>query len=300
MSVVSDSSPDSVENEKDFSRPTKKSKVYKDDLVGEEHNTDSVTSLSNRDIFDIWCKFFRVTYKDKEEELYKFGIFQKAIKLDKTEDELHRNFPALADHSEEELQGNCCAYITKSYVDYMMQFLAYLDYQSEEELEMEIPEDDIRRWTKFESFGPLLGQVEMDGGMSADLSNYSYIFMNPDPLERRATVCGAISMHNKGTRTRDLMLLDHFKISEINSGAVGGSSSFAFCGCLHSGSVILLLSSAITLISENVFLDQDNFWPTFVIHFSVGLACFICDIVEDDELLVSFLLQDSMCPKLTT
>jgi thiaminase len=97
-----------------------------------------VSSLSDRDIFDIWCKFFEVTYKNEEEELYKFGIFQKAIKLDKTEDELHRNVPALADHSEEELQGNCCAYITKSYVDYMMQFLAYLDYQSEEELEMEM------------------------------------------------------------------------------------------------------------------------------------------------------------------
>ncbi|PNX96582.1 hypothetical protein L195_g019791, partial [Trifolium pratense] len=39
------------------------------------------------------------------------------------------------------------------------------------------PEDDIRHWTKFDSFGPLLGQVEMDGGKSADLSNYPYIFM---------------------------------------------------------------------------------------------------------------------------
>ncbi|PNY15885.1 protein RFT1 [Trifolium pratense] len=53
-----------------------------------------------------------------------------------------------------------------------------------------------------------------------------------------------------------------------------GSSSFSFRGCLPSGWVILLLSSVITLISENVFLDQDNFWPTFMIHFSVGLACF--------------------------
>ncbi|KAK2419823.1 hypothetical protein QL285_030641 [Trifolium repens] len=145
MSVVSNSSPlaickdhDSVENEKDFSPPTKKSKVDKDDLVGEEHNTDSVSSLSDRDIFDIWCKFFRVTYKDEEEELYKFGIFQKAIKLDKTKDELHRNFPALADHSEEELQGHCCAYITKAYVEFMMQFVSDLGDHSEEELEMEI------------------------------------------------------------------------------------------------------------------------------------------------------------------
>ncbi|XP_050887043.1 uncharacterized protein LOC127092239 isoform X2 [Lathyrus oleraceus] len=53
-----------------------------------------------------------------------------------------------------------------------------------------------------------------------------------------------------------------------------GSSSFSFRGCFPSGWVILLLSSVITLVSENVVLDQDNFWPTFMIHFSVGLACF--------------------------
>ncbi|KAK2379618.1 hypothetical protein P8452_36033 [Trifolium repens] len=61
-----------------------------------------------------------------------------------------------------------------------------------------------------------------------------------------------------------MFITDYFK----------GSSSFSFRGCLPSGWIILLLSSVITLISENVFLDQDNFWPTFMIHFSVGLACF--------------------------
>lgn len=53
-----------------------------------------------------------------------------------------------------------------------------------------------------------------------------------------------------------------------------GSSSFSFRGCLPSGWIIVLLSGVITLISENVFLDQHNFWQTFMIHFSVGLACF--------------------------
>ncbi|KAI9153438.1 hypothetical protein LWI28_011428 [Acer negundo] len=38
-------------------------------------------------------------------------------------------------------------------------------------------EDDIRHWTKFPSFSPLLNQVEVDGGKSLDLSNYPYIFM---------------------------------------------------------------------------------------------------------------------------
>ncbi|BAT91328.1 hypothetical protein VIGAN_06264800, partial [Vigna angularis var. angularis] len=52
------------------------------------------------------------------------------------------------------------------------------------------------------------------------------------------------------------------------------SSSFSFYECLPSGWIILLLSGIITLISENVFLDRDNFWPSFMVHFSVGLACF--------------------------
>jgi hypothetical protein len=85
-----------------------------------------VTSLSDRDIFDVWCKFFRVTYKDEEEELYRFGIFQKAIKLDKTEDDLHPNYPILADYRDEELECFCHRYISKSMVDEMMQYAAYL------------------------------------------------------------------------------------------------------------------------------------------------------------------------------
>ncbi|KAL2329355.1 hypothetical protein Fmac_022782 [Flemingia macrophylla] len=53
-----------------------------------------------------------------------------------------------------------------------------------------------------------------------------------------------------------------------------GSSSFSFSGCLPSGWIILLLSGLITLISENLFLDRHNFWPSFVIHLCVGLGCF--------------------------
>ncbi|CAL9775328.1 unnamed protein product [Musa acuminata subsp. burmannicoides] len=39
------------------------------------------------------------------------------------------------------------------------------------------PEDDIRHWSKFPSFAPLLSQVEADGDKNMDLSNYPYIFM---------------------------------------------------------------------------------------------------------------------------
>ncbi|KAJ4838056.1 hypothetical protein Tsubulata_035478 [Turnera subulata] len=52
-----------------------------------------------------------------------------------------------------------------------------------------------------------------------------------------------------------------------------GSSLFSFGSCLPSGWVVLLLSGAITLISEKIFLDHEKFWLTFPVHLSVGLAC---------------------------
>ncbi|PSR93324.1 hypothetical protein CEY00_Acc27936 [Actinidia chinensis var. chinensis] len=52
------------------------------------------------------------------------------------------------------------------------------------------------------------------------------------------------------------------------------TASFSFRSCLPSGWAVLLFSGITTLISEKIFLDQQNFWPTFLIHFSVGLTCF--------------------------
>lgn len=53
-----------------------------------------------------------------------------------------------------------------------------------------------------------------------------------------------------------------------------GSSSFSFRSCLPSGWPILLVSGVTTLFSERIFLDRQDFWPTFLIHFSIGLTCF--------------------------
>ncbi|KAJ6712233.1 ENDOPLASMIC RETICULUM MULTISPAN TRANSMEMBRANE PROTEIN-RELATED [Salix purpurea] len=52
------------------------------------------------------------------------------------------------------------------------------------------------------------------------------------------------------------------------------SSAFSFASCLPSGWTVLLFSGVITLISEKLFLDHENFWPTFLIHFSIGVTCF--------------------------
>ncbi|OMO98168.1 Lipid transporter [Corchorus olitorius] len=52
------------------------------------------------------------------------------------------------------------------------------------------------------------------------------------------------------------------------------SSAFSFYSCLPSGWTTLLLSGVATLISEKVFLDRENFWPSFFIHFSIGFTFF--------------------------
>nr|GLL39383.1 protein RFT1 homolog [Ipomoea trifida] len=52
-------------------------------------------------------------------------------------------------------------------------------------------------------------------------------------------------------------------------------SSFSFRSCLPSGWTFLLFSGAVTMVSEKLFLDHDDFWRTFCIHFSVGFTCFL-------------------------
>ncbi|XP_073287162.1 uncharacterized protein [Primulina huaijiensis] len=52
------------------------------------------------------------------------------------------------------------------------------------------------------------------------------------------------------------------------------SSSFSFGGCLPSGFEYLLLSGVATFILEQTYLNRDNFWTTFPIHFFFGFVCF--------------------------
>ncbi|KAH6782757.1 lipid transporter [Perilla frutescens var. frutescens] len=53
------------------------------------------------------------------------------------------------------------------------------------------------------------------------------------------------------------------------------SSAFSFRGCLPAGYEFLLVSGVATFIFEKIYLDRDNFWATFAVHFSFGLLCFI-------------------------
>ncbi|KAG5558349.1 hypothetical protein RHGRI_008316 [Rhododendron griersonianum] len=52
------------------------------------------------------------------------------------------------------------------------------------------------------------------------------------------------------------------------------SASFSFRSCLPSGWAVLLFSGITTLVSEKLLMDHQNFWPSFLLHLSVGLTCF--------------------------
>ncbi|KAJ9140017.1 hypothetical protein P3X46_030705 [Hevea brasiliensis] len=52
------------------------------------------------------------------------------------------------------------------------------------------------------------------------------------------------------------------------------ASAFTFHSCLPSAWTVLLFSGVTTLISEKIFLDLKNFWPTFVVHFFIGFTCY--------------------------
>ncbi|OVA06552.1 RFT1 [Macleaya cordata] len=52
------------------------------------------------------------------------------------------------------------------------------------------------------------------------------------------------------------------------------SMAFGFRQCLPSGWMVLLLSGAVTHISERIFLDEENFWSTMFVHLSIGFTCF--------------------------
>lgn len=62
---------------------------------------------------------------------------------------------------------------------------------------------------------------------------------------------------------------------DIFFGFFQDSSSFSFRRCLPSGWTFLLFSGIVTLVSEKIFLDPDDFWRTFSIHFLVGITSFM-------------------------
>ncbi|RAL52633.1 unnamed protein product [Cuscuta campestris] len=53
------------------------------------------------------------------------------------------------------------------------------------------------------------------------------------------------------------------------------SSSFSFRACIPGGYEFVLASGVATFILERIYLNPENFWATFAVHFSFGLVCFL-------------------------
>ncbi|GFP98226.1 protein rft1 homolog [Phtheirospermum japonicum] len=51
-------------------------------------------------------------------------------------------------------------------------------------------------------------------------------------------------------------------------------TSFSFRDCLPAGCEFLLVSGVATFALERMYLNRDDFWATFTVHFSFGLSCF--------------------------
>ncbi|GAB2265434.1 hypothetical protein Dimus_000490 [Dionaea muscipula] len=72
------------------------------------------------------------------------------------------------------------------------------------------------------------------------------------------------------------------------------SRSFSFRHCMPSGWKVLLLSGVATITSEKFFLNRQNFWPTFLVHFSFGFCCFCISaftIYRGERMLINKLIR---------
>ncbi|KVI04522.1 RFT1-like protein [Cynara cardunculus var. scolymus] len=153
----------------------------------------------------------------------------------------------------------------------------------------------------FMAFGPsysyslirlLYGRKWSDGEASVALRYYCLYVVVLAVNGTSEAFLHAVATEDQLKRSNNSLVLFSFVYIVLNillirsAGAVGlifanalsilhsDSSSFSFHSCLPAGWTILLFSSIATLVSEKLILDPDNFWPTFCIHFSIGLSCF--------------------------
>ncbi|CAN1180471.1 Protein RFT1 homolog [Linum perenne] len=139
----------------------------------------------------------------------------------------------------------------------------------------------------FMAFGPsysyslirlLYGQKWSDGEASVALQYYCLYVIVLAMNGTSEAFLHAVATENQIKRSNDSLLLFSIIYVVLNvlliRSAGADSSAFSFSNCMPSGWPVLLISGIVTLISERVFLDHDNFWSTFSIHFSVGVACF--------------------------
>ncbi|KAK2975810.1 hypothetical protein RJ640_022827 [Escallonia rubra] len=124
----------------------------------------------------------------------------------------------------------------------------------------------------------LYGQKWSDGEASTALRYYCLYVIVLAMNGTSEAFLHAVATENQLKRSNDSLLIFSIIYLVLNvlliRSAGADSSSFSFHSCLPSGWTVLLFSGLATLVSEKIFLDRDNFWPTFSLHFSIGLTCF--------------------------
>ncbi|WRX18425.1 RFT1 - like 1 [Theobroma cacao] len=127
----------------------------------------------------------------------------------------------------------------------------------------------------FLAFGPsysyslvrlLYGQKWSDGEASAALRYYCLYIIVLAMNGTSEAFLHAVATENQLKRSNDSLLV--FSVIYVASNYLLIRSAGAV------GWPMLLLSGVTTLISEKVFLDRKNFWPSFLIHFSIGFTFF--------------------------
>ncbi|CAI0404534.1 unnamed protein product [Linum tenue] len=144
----------------------------------------------------------------------------------------------------------------------------------------------------FMAFGPsysyslirlLYGQKWSDGEASIALQYYCVYVIVLAMNGTSEAFLHAVATENQIKRSNDSLLLFSVIYVVLNvlliQSAGADSSAFSFSRCLPSGWPVLLISGIVTLISERVFLDRENFWSTFFIHFSIGVACLSISLI---------------------
>ncbi|KAG6519767.1 hypothetical protein ZIOFF_023275 [Zingiber officinale] len=115
--------------------------------------------------------------------------------------------------------------------------------------------------------------VRSAGAIGLIAANSLSILHNEFPPSMTVCSLGCITFYSNVKWTKDMFSRIIYSLVFINN-YFQVSPSFSLSRCLPSGWEILLLSCIITLVSERVLLDKENFWQTLPAHLAVGFTCF--------------------------
>ncbi|KAJ8442929.1 hypothetical protein Cgig2_022295 [Carnegiea gigantea] len=125
----------------------------------------------------------------------------------------------------------------------------------------------------------LYGRNWSDGEASSALRYYCLYVMLLAMNGTSEAFLHAVANERQLKRSNDSLLVFSFIYVVLNVLLVRSVGAIGLIIANSASWVVLLFSGVATLISEKILLDRDNFWMTFLLHFSVGFACFCMSAV---------------------